>query len=168
MRLLNQMTHWVDHVTQHPGRRKYTQNDDGSVDVVKAEGKIIQQGTARNGSNYNNMETSIRSANVFCSWLWTIVKHHRYKLEDLTGEFGEIDLTNTKKYPFSNASVTVPLDIKRSTKDYRVNVEVVSATEGLVERAAAYDRQLNGFKICFTGSAKNVKIKYCITGGRIS
>lgn len=168
MRLLNKMTHWADHVTEYPGRRKYTQNDDGSVDVVKAEGKIIQQGTARNGTNYNNMETSIRAANVFCSWLWTVVRQHRYKLEDLTGEYGEVTLTNTKKYPFSNAGVTVPLETKRSTKDYGVSVEVVSATGGLVERVEAYDRQLNGFKIRFSGSARSAKIKYCVTGGRIS
>lgn len=168
MRLLNKMNHWLDHVTQYPGRRIHTKNDDGTVDEVKAEGKVIQQGTARNATNYNNMETSIRAANVFCSWLWTVVKQHRNKLEDLTGEYGEVTLTNTKKYPFSNASVTIPLAIKRSTKDYSVDVEVISSTDGLVERAESYDRQLNGFKIRYTGSARSAKIKYCVTGGRVS
>lgn len=166
MRLLNKMTRWVDHVTEFPGRRKHKQNDDGTVDEIKAEGKVLRQGTARSATNYNNLETSVRAANLFCLWMETILRHHQAKLEDMTGEYGEATLNNSKKYPFSNASVTVPLEIKRSHTDYTVAVEVLSMEGGLVEKTEVYDKQLNGFKIKYYGTAKKAKIRYCVTGGR--
>ena len=59
MGLLYNATKWLDHVTQFPMRKRITQNSDGTSDVVRAEGEIIQQGTPRNASNYNNIETGI-------------------------------------------------------------------------------------------------------------
>lgn len=167
MGLMYNITHWLDHVTQFPGRRSMTENADGTVTLTRAEGEIIQQGTPRNATHYNNMETGILASNVFAQWLWTLVLQHRQKLEDLTGEYGEITLTNTKEYPFTNAIKTIPLTTLRSTTEYNVAVEVVSASGGLVEYAEAYDRQLNGFKIRFTGSARSATLKYCVTGGKV-
>ena len=42
--------------------------------------------------------------------------------------------------------------------------EVISA-DGEVGNVIVTDKQLNGFKIAFTGSAKNVTIKYYVQGG---
>ncbi len=168
MGLLYKILHWQDHVTQYPGRRRMTDNADGTVTLTRAEGETIQQGTPRNATNYNNMETGILAANVFTQWLWTLVLQHRQKLEDLTGEYGEVTLTNSKQYPFTNAATTIQLSTLRSTTEYHVDVEVVSASGGLVEYAEAYDRQLNGFKIRFTGSARSAILKYCVTGGKVS
>ena len=51
MGLLYNATKWLDHVTQYPMRRRITSNSDGTSDVVRAEGEIIQQGTPRNAQN---------------------------------------------------------------------------------------------------------------------
>ena len=45
-------------------------------------------------------------------------------------------------------------------------VEVVSA-DGLVGDIEVYDKALNGFKIRYTGSAKNVKLRYYVQGGML-
>ncbi len=168
MGLVYNITHWLDHVTQFPGRRNLIKNSDGTVTLERAEGEIIQQGTPRNATNYNNMETGILASNVFAQWLWTLVLQHRQKLEDLTGEYGTVTLNNTKKYPFTNATTTIKLGTLRSTTEYHVSIEVVSSSGGLVEFAEAYDRQLNGFKVRFTGSARSATLKYCVTGGKVS
>ncbi len=44
-------TEWKDHVTEFPNRRKLTNNEDGTVDVEKAQGAVIQQGTPQSATN---------------------------------------------------------------------------------------------------------------------
>lgn len=78
---------------------------------------------------------------------------------------GTADLANTKAYPFSSASYTVNLDVVRDTTGYIVTTEVISCTGGFVEEVVVCDKQVNGFKIQFTGSARTAKIKYLVTGG---
>ena len=71
MGLLYKATKWLDHVTQYPMRRRITNNKDGTADIVRAEGDVIQQGTPRNAKNYNNMEEGILAnqihALIFCN-----------------------------------------------------------------------------------------------------
>lgn len=168
MSMVYNLLHWMDHVTEHPGRRHITEVSDDTVDLSRAEGAVLQQGTPRNAKNYNNMETGIFAANVLTSWIWTLLLQNRRQLEDLSGERGEVTLTNSKKYPFSDASHTVDLTDRRSSLDYRVDVEVASVSGGLIECVEVYDRQLNGFKIRFKGSATKATLKYCVTGGKVS
>ena len=52
--------------------------------------------------------------------------------------------------------MTVPIKEKRSNLDYVVEVEIVSSN-GNVEQIEVFDKQLNGFKIRFTGSAKSAE-----------
>lgn len=168
MGLLYAIQHWLDHVTEYPGRRIPHENPDGTVDFERAEGKILQQGTGRNATKYNNMETGILAANIASTWLWTLVLQHRRKLNDLSGEYGEITLANTKQYPFSNAAKTISMAERRTSMAYHVSIEIVSVTAGFVESVEVYDRQLNGFKIRYTGSARSATIKYCVMGGKVS
>ena len=35
---------WKDHVTEHPNRRIIHDNGDGSVDLIKDQGTVIQEG----------------------------------------------------------------------------------------------------------------------------
>lgn len=165
MGLLYNATKWLDHVTQYPMRRKITQNSDGTSDIVRAEGNIIQQGTPRNAKNYNNMESGILANQIHILVLQQETLQLQRAAAENHGEFGEVTIKNTNKYPFSSASITVPIKEKMSNFDYVVQIEV-SETDGNVESIEVFDKQLNGFKLAFKGSAKNVKLKYKVTGGR--
>ena len=50
-------TDWKDHITEHPHRRKITENGDGTSEVVKDQGEVLQQGTPQSATNFNNMES---------------------------------------------------------------------------------------------------------------
>ncbi|RGG95752.1 hypothetical protein DWW67_06045 [Coprobacillus sp. AF16-47] len=165
MGLLYNATKWLDHVTQFPMRKRITQNSDGTSDVVRAEGEIIQQGTPRNASNYNNIETGILANQIHILVLQQEMLQIQRATEENHGEFGEVVLKNTNKYPFPSPSVTVEIKEKRSNLNYTVAIEVTKS-DGNVEIVEIFDKQLNGFKMAFKGSAKNVTIKYKITGGR--
>ena len=165
MGLLYNATKWLDHVTQYPMRRKITQNSDGTSDIVRAEGSIIQQGTPRNAKNYNNMESGILANQIHILVLQQEMLQQQRASKENRGEFGDVEITNTNKYPFSSPAVTIPIKEKRSNFDYTVQVEVME-TDGNIEVVEVFDKQLNGFKIAFKGSAKKVKLKYKVTGGR--
>ena len=55
---------WLDHVTEYPNRRSITENGDGTVDVTKSQGRVIQQGTPQSATNFNHMELGIADASV--------------------------------------------------------------------------------------------------------
>lgn len=165
MGLLYKATKWLDHVTQYPMRRRITNNKDGTADIVRAEGDVIQQGTPRNAKNYNNMEEGILANQILALALQQEMLQLQRAAAENHGEFGVVTIKNTNKYPFSSASITVPIKEKRSNFDYVVQIEV-SETDGNVETIEVFDKQLNGFKLAFKGSAKNVKLKYKVTGGR--
>ena len=165
MGLLYNATKWLDHVTEYPMRRRITENDDGTVDVVRAEGDIIQQGTASNAKNYNNMETGILANSIYGAFLVQQILQLMRSDEETKGEYGTVTIANTSNYPFTSPSTTVSISEKRSNLNYTVNVEVQQA-DGNVERIDVFDKQLNGFKIAFKGSARNVTFSYKIVGGK--
>lgn len=165
-------TAWKDHVVQYPNRRTVTKNADGTYDVEKAPGKVIQQGTPQSATNFNNMENGIQDGQV----AEKIFLQHQLQKErefeagiaglaaECVDEVGTINLTNTQKYPFNNSQRSVSLKTARKTLNYDVNVEVMSAT-GCVGDVTVSDKQLNGFKIAYDGSAETVTIKYRVKGG---
>jgi hypothetical protein len=77
---------------------------------------------------------------------------------------GTISLTNTKLYPFNDSVQTVALEAARENRDYIVQTEVISSA-GEVGDIVISGKAVNGFKIAFTGSAKQAVIKYYVTGG---
>ncbi len=79
-------------------------------------------------------------------------------------EAGNVVISNNQVYPFNSGVATVALNTLRQNLDYVVNAEVVSAF-GNVQTVEVYDKQLNGFKIRYDGSATSVTIKYYVTGG---
>ena len=115
---------------------------------------------------FYNMETGILTANILGAYLLQHIMQHQRALAELEGEIKEISLTNNLAYPFNSSSQTVALDHERDTLAYQVWVEVVSA-DGLVGDIEVYDKALNGFKIRYTGSAKNVKLRYYVQGGML-
>jgi len=80
-------------------------------------------------------------------------------------ETGTITLTNTKAYPFNNSKVTVAITNTRQNLFYDVETEVTAYSGGLPGDIIVSDKQLNGFKLEFDGSAKSVTIAYKIKEG---
>lgn len=158
--------HWLDHVAEFPGRWKIKQVGENLVVLERAEGQTIQQGTPQSASRFNHMEMGILEATLMAQLLESRTLQMQRDIEALTGEGGKVIITSTGKYPFNEASITVPLQVQRASLDYRVELEVVEVEGGMAETVKAYDKQKNGFKIAFNGSAKSVKIKYWVTGGK--
>jgi hypothetical protein len=77
---------------------------------------------------------------------------------------GLVALSNNKQYPFNDSRQTVALTSYRANQEYIVLTEVVSTT-GEVGDIIISDKAVNGFKIAFTGSARQAVIRFCVTGG---
>lgn len=157
-------TIWQDHVTEFSDRFKEIDNDDGTISHVPVEGEVIQQGTPQNARNFNALEEGAFSAEVLGMEAARVLLLHQRALNGLASESGEITLTNSQKYPFNNSVASVALKQRMETTAYTVETDVLSAT-GEVGRIVISDKQLNGFKISYTGSAKTAKIKFFVKGG---
>nr|WP_319488600.1 phage tail protein [uncultured Caproiciproducens sp.] len=83
-----------------------------------------------------------------------------------TPEISTITLNNTKAYPFNDSEVTINFTTVRNNLDYTIETEVSAAT-GSVEEVETYGKQLNGFKMRFTGSGTAATIKYYVKGGLV-
>lgn len=171
---MHNQTEWKDHVTQYPNRRTLTENPDGTTDVVKAQGELIQQGTPQSATNFNNQENGIQDAHtataVFLHYFMQFDRWIRQKVADYAAEFlneiKTVTLTNSKGFPFNESVQTISLTTARKTLNYDVSWEVTSAN-GNVGDITVSDKQLNGFKIAFDGSATSVTLKLRIKGGML-
>ncbi len=129
-------------------------------------GELVQEGTPMSRTQFYNMETGILAANILGAYLVQQLRGQQRSLADLEGEIREIALANTLEYPFNDSARTVALEHERDNLTYRVGVEVLEA-DGLVGDVQVYDKALNGFKLKYTGSARNVKLRYYVTGGML-
>ena len=132
--------------------------------VVDQNGQVIQQGTPLSARNMNSIENGIFETYELSAVLTQQVMQHKRLLADLEGEIGQVTLTNTQAYPFNNSKITVALQKARDTLNYTVQTEIISAN-GFPGDIKISDKQLNGFKIEFTGSATSVTVKYIVRGG---
>lgn len=79
---------------------------------------------------------------------------------------GTVTLTNTKEYPFNNSVQTVALEKTLKNQEYTVLTEVVGST-GDAGDIVISDKAVNGFKIAFTGAARQAVVRYCVIGGGV-
>lgn len=158
-------TFWQDHVTQYEDRFKEVNNADGTVTHEPIEGEIIQQGTAQNAENFNNIEYGIFGAHEIGSEAIRSIMHVNQVIKKLTGEVIQTTLTNSLEYPFNNSKKTIALLASRDTMDYTVDIEAVAIGGGSVGKVIITEKQLNGFKIEHTGGAKTVSVKCIVKGG---
>lgn len=173
------MTPWKDEVVQYPYRYKETQNSDGTVEHEPSPGSIMQEGTPQSATNFNHMENGIHDAHVAAAIFMQYQMHYVEAREkevderldhhdaEFSAETGTVTLTNTNKvfFGFNNSGSTVALKTVRKTMNYDLDIEVVEVAGGQVGNVIVYDKQLNGFKLKFEGSAKTVKVKYKVRGG---
>ena len=91
--------------------------------------------------------------------------HMNQRTADETGEALLLTLTNNQEYPFNNSVQTVALKTERNHLDYTVTAEVLEYSGGCVGDIEVTEKLVNGFKIAYTGSAKEVKLKVFVKGG---
>lgn len=88
----------------------------------------------------------------------------QHLMEDIICEEGTVTLTNTLQYPFNDSQSTVALANRQRDTSYVVIADVTSASgnPGAVEIS---DKQVNGFKAAYTGSASSAVVHYIVIGG---
>ncbi len=158
---------WQDHVVEYPNRFKETNLGNGMVEEVPAPGEIIQQGTPQSARNFNNIEEGIFNANELTDYLMIQTLQNARRIETVRGESSTVKMTNNQAYPFNSSGSTIALVTPRDTTDYFVMVEVLDEAGGSAGNVTVYNKLANGFKIKFDGSAKEVTVRYNVTGGGI-
>lgn len=133
---------------------------DKVVDVDS--GEVIQTGTDQSAANFNNMESGITDASVATAMLLIAAGELQSQTEI---ERHIVELKNTASYPFNNSAKTVSLAITRDNTDYTVDVDIQDHT-GNVGEIQIYDKQLNGFKVKYDGSAESATLILRIKGGK--
>lgn len=129
--------------------------------VDSQTGEVIQQGTEQSAGHFNNMETGIDdnhiAGNVRSIILGNLMQ--RTEIERIT-----VNLTSNENYPFTNSDQTVSLAVTRNNTDYTVDADV-QAHSGNVGDIHIFDKQTNGFKVKYDGSAKSATIILKVQGG---
>ena len=156
---------WKDHVTQFYNRYREVDNADGTITHEAVEGEVIQEGTPQNAQNFNDLEQRVFASGEVAGLALLKVKMAESHIKRLQGEIIETTLTNTKEYPFNNSKKMVALETKRRNLDYVINVEANADGTGGIGEIKITDKQLNGFKIEYTGAARSVVVKCTVQGG---
>lgn len=169
---------WVDRVTQFVNRFKETNNSDGSITHERVDGEVLKTGTSQSAANFNNMEGGILENSLLLAEATRVLKEHGLDIEAMTGEMHTIYLYNSAKHPANNSKKTIALKQPRNNTDYIVAVRVASAVmpngvaidgdpAGTAGNVIITDKLLNGFKIAYTGNAKEVTLEVEVQGGMI-
>ena len=162
-------TYWVDEVDEYEGIFQETDLGGGQVKHDPVTGQIYVQGTPQDAAHWNNMEDGISDAHIAQQLMINALRQGVWRIEDLerdtAQETGTVTLTNSLEFPFNNSIVTVPLTVVRDNLNYVVEVIKVEPTGGPAGEIDVSERQVNGFKMAFTGSASSVKVTYAVIGG---
>lgn len=132
--------------------------------VVDNEGKVIQQGTPVSQKQLNRMEAGIQTALGSTA---TLAVQNLQFIQKLTEEYEKMG-----KQKIKQGSVTVTegnyakvvLDgfVQYDAPNYQVLTEIIAGDLGLIGEIQVYDKISNGFKIKYTGSAKEAKINWTL------
>ena len=140
-------------------KRVYWQDE-----VKDQNGNIVQEGTPLSEKNMNNIEERVEGNDIAILNLLQYQRQHARSIANVEGEVIPESLTNTKTYPFNNSDKLITLTKIRDNLDYTVFVEVVSKVGELGE-IKVFNKQVNGFKVKYTGSATSVELKLYVRGG---
>lgn len=135
---------------------------DEVVDSTTKE--VIQEGTPLDAEHFNHMEQGIHNNSLMLAVLLESVHENARQVASTSGEEIEVNLTNSKDFYFNNSVKTVALSTMRSTTDYRVETEIQGNTINVGD-IVVFDKQMNGFKIAYTGSASSVTVRCYVSGG---
>lgn len=154
-------TAWVDEVDEFEGRFQETDLGGGVVEHEIIRGEVYTEGTPQDAAHFNHMEEGIYEAHEE-------LVNQDGRVIDLEAqtlpEVQTVTRTNSEQYPFNNSAVSVSLVNVRDNINYVV--EIISVvSDGCYGEIEITDRQTNGFKIGYTGSAASATIKFAVTGG---
>lgn len=155
---------WADRIVQYPRRVSVTDLGNGLKEWKPEPGEIEQNGTQQSSRNFGNMDFGTLENALIVGLVSMNLRLVQDSVDDLKGQYLTATLSNTLKYPASNAEKTVALPQMVNNTNYKVDVEIVEA-DGPVERVEVYGKSLNAFKVCYAGSAKNVTLKLHVIGG---
>ena len=166
-------TFWIDETDEYEDRFIETDNGDGTITHTKVRGTVLEVGTPQDAAHFNNLEYGIIDShaafdllfNAFRQNVWDDDKRLTALEEQTIQETGTVNLTNSLTFPFNNSLKTVALANTRDNLNYVVEVIEVTATGGPAGDIEVSERQTNGFKMAFTGSATAVQVKYAVIGG---
>ena len=172
-----QRTYWLDHVVSPENRYNVQSNGDGTSTITPA-GEVMQQGTPQDQARFNNLECGVadadRAMRVLVDGYLALRRAQEQNdkeiFAEILGETHTVTLTNTKVYPFNSTvsdPVSVPLTTNRKNLYYSIEATATSVEGGLVGDIHITDKQLNGFKVSFDGSAASVTLTLRIKGGMI-
>lgn len=125
----------------------------------------IQEGTPVDEQHLNNLESGALSASLMGDMLVEATRHQANQISNLRGENLTVTLSNASGDAwFVNTAQTVALTQLRDTLDYTVTAELATPVDNVGD-IIIYDKQRNGFKVKYTGSAKSVSVKLYVQGG---
>lgn len=128
----------------------------------------IQVGTPLDEFHFNNMEAGINSANLHAEFLTEVLGHRGSQINNIDGEVITAESKNETGVAYFGATdQTITLKQNRDTLDYSVTVEITEPTDNVGDIIIS-DKQVNGFKVKHTGSAKSVPLKLFVRGGNAS
>jgi len=167
-------TFWVDETDQYENRYREVANADGTITHTKVTGEVYVEGTPQSARNFNNLEDGVFDAHVAHALLLQAFREKGWEddarldaLEKATvQETGTVTLTNSQAFPFNNSKKSVALANVRDNLNYVVVVVSKTAADGgNIGEIEISERQVNGFKIAFTGSSSKVTVVYAVIGG---
>ena len=155
---------WKDRIVEFPRRVSSVSLGNGLFEWTPAPGEILERGTQQSSTNFGNMDFGTLENALMSAYSAINIRLAQESVDDMRGQVISVDLKNTLKFPATDAEKTITLPQMVNKVDYDVFTEIVSA-DGPVERVEVYGKALNAFKVCYSGSAKNVKVKLHVTGG---
>ena len=162
-------TYWVDETDQYENRYTETANADGTITHTKVTGEVYVEGTPQSAENFNKMEDGIEDAHIAAAQMLIHQMQNQWRIEALekatVQETGTVTLNNSGGFLFNNSKVTVPLTNVRDNLNYVVEIISVTPSGGPAGEVEVSERQVNGFKMAFTGSATSVAVTYAVIGG---
>lgn len=169
-------TYWLDETDEFEDRYTETANQDGTITHTKVRGTVMVHGTPQNADNFNNLEYGVFDASLAASQIAIACRQNKWDIDSLDAliklrtltETGSKILTNTLEFPFNNSKSSVAIPTVRSYTDYEVVIISATAASGNVGEVIVSERQVNGFKLEYTGSASSVTVTYAVIGGNVA
>lgn len=126
----------------------------------------VQEGTDMNAANFNNLEAGAMEANAMAAMM---AAYRRYAVDE--AENAKVVAIAATLTPSGTAvSVDIPLASTRRHTTYEVVAEITSITGESGATAGDIvisDKQANGFKAKFNGTATSVGVRFKVSGGMI-